>query len=106
MDRLELCHVGIDFAFSWLVHFWRCFLARYVYILLNSRPRDTSHIQNKLHKLDERWLGLEDDILVADHMHWDLGLQPEVVEVLPHGDFLLNELGPVVGELVKISIRY
>ena len=37
-------------------------------------------------------------------MDGDLCLEPKVMEVFPNGDFLLDELCPVIREPIEISI--
>ena len=37
-------------------------------------------------------------------MDWDLSLEPEVMEVLPYSDLLLDELSPVVRKLFKVEV--
>lgn len=37
-------------------------------------------------------------------MYWDFRLEPKVVEVLPHGNLLLDELGPLIWELVEVEV--
>ena len=45
-----------------------------------------------------------DNIFVPDDVYGDLGIGPELVEVVPHSYVLLNELSPKLWEGVEIIV--
>lgn len=104
MLRLELLHIVIDTPFSGLVNFWCLLLACNVDVLFYSRAINRSHVQNELHEFNQSGFRRQDDVFVTNDVDGDLCFEPEVVEVFPDGDLLLDEFGPVVWKFGEVCI--
>lgn len=65
---------------------------------------DVVNIKNELHEMRYSVGRVQHDVLIADHVYGDLRVQPEVIEVLPHSNLLLNEFCPVGGKLGEVSV--
>ena len=104
MDWLELAHVSIHFALAGFVDLWSVFFTCEFDITFNPGTFDRVDIQYKFHKFFESWNGIKGNVLVPDHMRRRLSFEPEVMEILPDRDLLLDELSPVSGEFFVIKI--
>ena len=104
MHRLELGHVCIDAAFARFVDLRCRFLTGQLDVAFDSGSLERLDIQDELEDIPHRGRWIQHYVLVADNMYWDLRLEPKVVEVLPHGNLLLDEFGPLVRKLVKVEV--
>ena len=104
MHRFELGHIRIDTAFARLVHLRRCFLTGQLDVAFDSGPLQRLDIQDELEYFPHGGCRIEHDVLIADNMYRYFRLEPKVVEVLPHGNLLLDEFGPLVRELVEVEV--
>ena len=62
------------------------------------------NIHDEFKKRFQSWLRLLNDVLVANDMDWNLGIQPKVMEVFPDSNVLLNELGPHLRKFTIVFI--
>ena len=104
VDRFELLHIVIHSAFAWLVNFWGSLHARQFNVFLHFCASYRLNIQNEFDQFAQRSLRAQDNVFVSDHMHWDFSLQPEIVEVFPYRDLLLDEFGPMSWKLIEVKV--
>lgn len=102
--EIELVEIAIDEALTRLVDLRRGLLDSDVQILLNLGASNILNVQNEFKQVFEGLVWVADDVLVADDVHWNFGVNPEFMEVLPHGDVLLDELGPKRVELLIVVV--
>ena len=63
---------------------------------------DAVDVENEFQECLKGWLCIRANILVPDDVNGDLRIKPEVMEVFPNSDILLDELGPESGKLLEI----
>lgn len=104
LHTVELVEVSIALADSRLVDLWRLLVHGYFEVLVNLGAGDVLHVEDELEEALQRGLRRLNNILVAYYMHRDLGVEPELVEVLPHCHVLLNEFTPHLRELNVVLV--
>ena len=106
LDGLELHLVPIDFAFAWFIYLWCLLHACQLYVLLNLGSLYGFHIEKEAAQIAHHGHRIQHNVFISDDVNGYFGLQPKVMEVLPHRDLLLDELGPLIRKLDKVFICY
>ena len=106
LDGHELLLVPVDFAFAWLVNLRRLLHTGQLDVLLNLGALYGFHIEQEAAKVAHHGHWVQHNVFISDHVHGYFGLEPKVMEILPHRDLLLDELGPLLLELDKVVIGY
>lgn len=74
--------------------------------MLNIGAFQIIDIENKFEQALKSGLRMLNDVLVPDDMDWDLGIGPELVEVIPNCYVLLDEFRPQARKLEVILVVY
>lgn len=100
--RLELRLVSVDLSLTWLVDLRGLVSRGQRDELLDASVLNAINIEDESAQLLEGLSWVQHNVLIAHDMAWNLGFEPEVVEVTPDADFLLDELDPWRWELVEV----
>lgn len=100
----KLVSIAVDLTLSWLINFGGFLLRGNFDVFSNLSSFDRLDIQNEAEELRKCGCRLLDDIFISNNMDGDVLVEPPHVELLPHGDLLLDELGPGGGESLEIFV--
>ena len=98
--------VSVDLAFAWLVNLRCLFHTGQLYVLLNLGSLDGFHVEEEAAEVAHHRHRIQNNVFISDDVNGYFGLQPEVVEIFPHRDLLLDELSPLLLELDKVFVGY
>ena len=104
LELVELVVVEVDLALARLVDLGTLLLHGLLQICVHFGSRDVWHVHDELQETLQSRLWVAHDVLVPYDVHWDLGIDPEFVEVLPNRNVLLDEVGPHLRELGVVLV--
>ena len=102
--RRILARIRVCQALPRFVDFRGLLFDCHIDVAFNLRTFKGGLVEDESHEFHHGGLGVSENVLVADYVDRDLRVHPEVMEVLPHGDFLLDKLIPLIVELGIVVI--